>query len=184
MFLDIVSSTTIAERIGHLKFHSFLDEFFCDITDAILAAGGEIYKYVGDEVIVNWKLSDATENDRCIHSFFKIKKSIKDKEEKYLKKFGFIPHYRAGVHCGTVVVGEMGDFKREIAFLGDTVNTTARIQEATKNYDKDLLISSDMVERLSLPTDYQAEKLGMIKLRGKEEEIGLYSVEFQRRNEE
>jgi adenylate cyclase len=182
MFLDIVSSTTIAERIGHLKFHMFLDDFFYDITNAILAAGGEIYKYVGDEVIVNWKLSDSAENNRCIQSFFEIKKGIKHKEETYLQKFGFIPQFRAGIHCGKVVVGEMGDFKREIAFLGDTVNTTARIQEATKKYGKDLLISSDMMENLSLPKDFHAEKLGIIKLRGKGNAIGLYSVDLRGKN--
>jgi adenylate cyclase len=39
-------------------------------------------------------------------------------------------HCRAGLHCGPVVIGEMGSLKKEIVFLGDTVNTTARIQNS------------------------------------------------------
>ena len=177
MFLDLSSSTQIAEKIGHLKFHVFLNEFFYDITDAILAAEGEIYKYVGDEVIVSWRVMDGIKNNRCIQSFFEIQKSIREKKDKYLDKFGYIPHCRAGIHCGPVIVGEMGDYKREIAFLGDTVNTTARIQEACKEYRSDLLVSSGFLEKLSLASDYKVKRIGEIRLKGKEILVELFGIE-------
>ena len=138
---------------------------------------GEIYKYVGDEVIISWKDSEGLKNARCIKAFFKINDCIRRNRDKYIKKYGFVPRYRAGLHGGKVIVGEMGDFKREIAYLGDTVNTAARIQEATKKYDKDLLVSSNLIDRSYLSPDFKVEKLDEIKLRGKEQLIGLYSVE-------
>ena len=181
MFLDLSSSTQIAEKIGHLKFHVFLNEFFYDITDAILAAEGEIYKYVGDEVIVSWRVMDEIKNSRCIQSFFEIQKSIEEKKDKYLNKFGYIPHFRAGIHCGPVIVGEMGDYKREIAFLGDTVNTTARIQEACKEYKTDLLASSEFLKKLSLASDYKVKSIGEIRLKGKEIPVALFGIEKPRK---
>ena len=181
MFLDLSSSTQIAEKIGHLKFHVFLNEFFYDITDAILAAEGEIYKYVGDEIIVSWRVMDGTKNSRCIQSFFEIQKSIEKKKDKYLNKFGYIPHCRAGIHCGLVIVGEMGDYKREIAFLGDTVNTTARIQEACKEYKSDLLVSSEFLKKLSLASDYKVKGIGEIRLKGKEISVELFGIEKPRK---
>jgi adenylate cyclase len=177
MFLDIVSSTTIAEKIGHVRFHVLLGDFFFDISDAILAAGGEIYKYVGDEVIVSWRMDRGIEDARCVRVFFDVRDAVEARRTAYEEKFGFVPGFRAGVHGGTVVVGEMGDFKREIAFLGDVVNTTARIQAATKEHGRDLLVSSAVMDRIDLPGGYRAERLGAIRLRGKEEEVGLVGVE-------
>jgi adenylate cyclase len=176
MFLDISSSTQIAEKIGHLKFHAFLNEFFYDITDAILAADGEIYKYVGDEVIVTWRVADGIKNIRCIQLFFEIQKSIEENKDKYLEEFGYIPCFRAGIHCGPVIVGEMGDYKREIAFLGDTVNTTARIQEACKAHKRDLLVSSEFLKKLSLAGNYEARSIGEIRLKGKEILLELFEI--------
>jgi len=176
MFVDIVSSTTIAEKIGHLNFHVFLNDYFYDITDAILSAEGEIYKYVGDEIIVSWRVSDNISNTRCIQSFFEIMKSIEKKKQTYMNKFGFFPYCRAGLHCGPVIVGEMGDFKQEIAFLGDTVNTTARIQQACKEYGADLLVSSELLNKLQLPRDYKVTSLGEIRLKGKDKPMELFGI--------
>jgi adenylate cyclase len=52
MFLDIKSSTTIAEKTGHLKFLSLVNDFFYDVAEPVRKTKGEIYKYVGDEAII------------------------------------------------------------------------------------------------------------------------------------
>ena len=52
MFLDLKSSTTIAEKMNSKKFFELLKEIFSDITEPILNSQGEIYQYVGDEVII------------------------------------------------------------------------------------------------------------------------------------
>lgn len=177
MFLDIASSTTIAEKIGNLQFHVFMNEFLYDITDAILAAGGEIYKYVGDEVIISWEAGGSISNRRGIELFFEIREITEAKEQKYIGRFGFSPRCRAGMHCGTVIVGETGDFKQEISFLGDTVNTTARIEAACKDYQTDLLVSSELLARVDLPAEYVKRNYGDIRLKGKEKPVVLWGVE-------
>ncbi|MBR31777.1 MAG: hypothetical protein CMN77_10705 [Spirochaetaceae bacterium] len=60
LFLDLVSSTSIAERIGSLSFLNLLDDFYRDLTEAILRSRAEIYKYVGDEIILTWTRSTAS----------------------------------------------------------------------------------------------------------------------------
>jgi len=52
MFLDLKSSTAIAEKIGHINFHKFINDFLFTISEAIISNRGEIYKYVGDEIII------------------------------------------------------------------------------------------------------------------------------------
>lgn len=177
MFLDLASSTEIAERIGHIRFHVFLNAFFYDITDAILKNGGEIYKYVGDEIIISWKVRGGRKNNNPIQTFFEICHVIEKKRENYLRNFGYSPQFRVGIHCGIVVAGEMGDYKREIAFLGDTVNTASRIQGSCKTFGKNLIVSGEALDKGILADQYCAISLGRIQLRGKENTVELFSIE-------
>jgi len=176
MFADLVSSTTIAEKIGHIEFHKFLNDFFFDITFPVIESNGEIYKYVGDELIAVWHVKDADTNYRCMNCYFEMKEEIEKQKNKYLKSYGFTPTFRVGMHCGTVITGEMGDYKREIAFLGDVVNTTARIQEESKAHKQDVLISGKLMSKINFPKEVNTESMGIVKLRGKETELELFAV--------
>ena len=95
---------------------------------------------------------------------------------EYLSEFGVTPNFRAGLHCGPVVTGEMGSLKKEIVFLGDTVNTTARIQEMCRQTGERVLTSADVVDRLELPPGVVKRSLGGLRLRGKENDVALYAL--------
>jgi adenylate cyclase len=177
MFLDMRSSTMAAEKLGNLKFHTLLNRCFYDLTDSIIESGGEIYKYLGDGIIITWNPSKCFENATFLTSFFCISEIFKQKSQAYLKEFDYVPSFRAGVHIGLIVIGELGDFKKEIAFLGDAVNTTARIEAECSNKDKSLIVSEDVLNRLTLPTGYIAENLGNIRLRGKDQYVKLFAIE-------
>ena len=176
MFLDLKSSTMIAEKLGHEKFYSFLNTFFHEISDPVLMTKAEIYQYVGDEVVFTWKTKDGLENANCLKIFFLIKRSVEDNREKYISEYGMIPEFKAGVHFGKVIVGQIGDLKREIVFNGDVLNTTSRIQELCNTYNQDLLISRRLLYRLKLPEDYNQTYLGEVKIRGKEIELVIYGI--------
>ena len=83
---------------------------------------------------------------------------------------------RAGLHCGPVVTGEMGSVKREIVFLGDTVNTAARIQELCRETGDRVLASADLIDRLELPRGIAKRSLGDLRLRGKGADLALYAL--------
>lgn len=177
MFLDLKSSTTIAERIGHIQFHRFINEFLFTISDAIVRNKGEIYKYVGDEVIITWKMKEGLKDLRCLRLFFEAEDSVKRKKSLFEKEYGVVPEFKAGMHCGKVVSGEMGSTKMEIAYLGDVINTTARIEGECNPLQKPLLISNDLLQKLNLGKEYRSEKIGDIDLRGRMEKIELYAIE-------
>ena len=56
MFVDLDASSGLAESLGDLRYHQFLNEFYYDITEEIVDAHGEIYQYVGDEVVATGQM--------------------------------------------------------------------------------------------------------------------------------
>ena len=178
MFIDLSSSTALAEEIGDIAFHSFLNDFFFDATRPIVECKGEIYKYVGDEIIVSWTMKDGLGDGNCVECFFLIEEAIAAVEGRYRKKYGAVPRFAAGLHCGPAVIGEMGDYKREVAFLGDALNTASRIQGECKARSSRLIISDELLNELSGAgeADYAFESLGVIALRGKKREMELFSA--------
>lgn len=181
MFLDMKSSTTIAESLGHVKYFEMLREYYSDLSDPIIQYSGEIYQYVGDEIIVSWKLrsgpdSHRVQDNNCIRCFFAMKAAIQKQAPKYKKRFGLLPEFKAGFHSGKVTTGEIGVIKKEIIFTGDTLNTTARIQGLCNVYNVDLLISGDLIKKLNLGTPFQIKSLGENELRGRDEKIELFTI--------
>jgi len=178
MFLDMSSSTTIAEGLGPVTYHKFINNYFFDIDEAIVESKGEIYQYVGDEVVISWKDDNGFKNANCIKCFFDIRNKIEQVSDRYKKKFGIVPGFKAGLHCGEVVTGEVGDSKREIVFNGDVLNTASRIQAECNRLGKKFLVSEDVLNKITLPVEYKVEKMGKFKLRGKEIQMELYSIEL------
>jgi adenylate cyclase len=99
------------------------------------------------------------------------------RRERYLKKYGYEPVFKAGYHVGKVIVGEIGDYKRDIVFHGDTVNTASRIQVECNHYNRRLLLSNTLLEQLDITGVYTSEYISRLRLRGKEEELELYSLD-------
>ena len=176
MFLDMKSSTPHAEKLGHEKFYALLNSCFHEITEPVLLTKAEIYQYVGDEIVLTWRRKDGIEDANCLRIFFLIKDKISQKRSEYEEKYGIIPEFKAGVHFGNVIVGQIGDLKREIVFNGDVLNTTSRIQELCNSYQKELLISRRLLAQLKLPANYTQEHLGSVKLKGKETEVNVFSI--------
>lgn len=176
MFLDMKSSTQIAEKLGHMRYFEMLKEYFADLSAPVVNYGAEIYQYAGDEMILSWKLEDALSNNNCIECFFAMKKSLSLAEKKYYDRFALLPTFKAGLHCGKVTTGEIGVLKKEIIFTGDVLNTTARIQAMCNSFNVDNLLSGNLVEKLELTSLPHIKSLGENKLKGKDELVNLFTV--------
>ncbi len=81
------------------------------------------------------------------------------------------------MHAGMATVGEMGVMKKEIAFSGDVLNTASRIQSECNKYNKDLLISQELLNKLEIESNFAVEEIGEIELRGKQTKTILYSIQ-------
>jgi class 3 adenylate cyclase len=173
MFLDLKASTSLAEQLGPEAYFGLVNEFFRDLAAPVLDSWGEIYEYVGDEVVLTWRENDGVRDANCIRVFFDLAARIAGKRAAYLDRFGVVPEFKAGVHVGEVMTAEIGDLKKALVFNGDVLNTGSRIEGQCSRLGKQLLVSSELVDRLALPPEWRPEDMGEVALRGKAEPLRL-----------
>lgn len=176
LLIDMKDSTGVAERLGAVRFHELLNDFFRDIAEAALECGAEIHKYVGDEAILTWPADRPTLDDDMLACPFMLRDYIAANSARYLRRFGVVPEFRAGMHCGEIVAGQIGDVRAELAYVGDTLNVAARLLEATKKVGRDVLVSSDLLARTTLPPGVVAEPLPTLSVRGREAALGIAAL--------
>ena len=176
LFLDLEGSTQLAERLGSDAYFELLRRFVDDLTDPVIEAEGEIYQYAGDEVVVTWPLAAGVRDANCVRCFFAIRAALARRAARYERDFGTLPRFRGGLHGGTATAGELGDLRRQIVFVGDILNTAARLEEYAKRTGLDLVASGALLERLALPADVAAKHCGELALRGKEARVTAYGL--------
>ena len=176
MFLDMRSSTTIAEKLGHIKYSQLIQDCFNDLA-IVRKQDAKIYQYVGDEAVLSWDVAGGLRNNNCINAFYAFKDTLGKRSDYYKRKYGLTPVFKAGLNMGRVTVAEVGQIKKEIAFHGDTVNTAARIQGKCNELDSELLISENLASYLTADANFSSEAKDKVSLRGKQEDITIYSVQ-------
>jgi adenylate cyclase len=179
LFLDLEGSTPLAERLGSARYFELLRRFVDDLTEPVLAANGEIYQYAGDEIVITWPIEVGLRGASCIRCFFGIRDRVAREAERYRREFGAVPRFRGGLHGGTVTGGELGDLRQQIVFVGDILNTAARLEEYAKRMGLDLVVSGALLDRLPLPPGVGAQRCGELALRGKEVRVAAYSLTGQ-----
>lgn len=178
MFADIRNATGIAENIGEVAYFNFLKDFFNDIAPAIMQTKGEVYQYVGDQVVITWKMKNGLKNANAVRCYYRMKRIVYKKSVRYYKNYNALPDFKVGFHCGQVMVGELGKIKRDIAFSGDVLNTTARIQSMCNEKGVDVLASKHFTDKLGkLPKGITVKLMGDELLKGKTEEVSLVTFE-------
>lgn len=182
MFLDLNDSTTIGERLSGHDYHSFVNEFFKDIGESIITTNGEVYQYIGDEVVVSWNMKKGIKDANCLYTYFYARQTIKRMEKKYLKRFGIVPSFKAAIHCGPVIRGEVGDIKSEIVFSGDVLNTTSRIEGLCRVLEEPLLISQQLLEKFPDFIKKSFISRGSFDLKGKEREFQVFGLKNNKLN--
>lgn len=176
LFADIVGSTSLAEHIGELRFHNFMRDVFQELAEAIETSRGEVYRYVGDAVIVTWPLHAGTATGACLNCALEMHEALAHRASFYRHEFGREAKLRVSIHCGKVAAGEIGDWKKEIALLGDVMNTTARIENAARDYDVATILSNDVVQHLPKEIGKSLKKLPNYTASGKQIELILWEL--------
>jgi adenylate cyclase len=176
LLIDMKDSTGMAERLGPVLFHELLNDFFRDVADAALECDAEIHKYVGDEAILTWTGARALGDGDCLACPFIARDVIEANRARYLRRYGAVPQFRAACHYGEIVAGEIGDVRREIAYVGDTLNVAARLLDAAKQLGHDVLVSTDLLDHAALPADLKAEKLPTLTVRGRAAPLAIAAL--------
>lgn len=172
MFIDLKDSTGIAEQLGHKRYFLFIKDFIYHVSKAILKCGADIYQYVGDEVVMSWPANEKN-HKHCLQALLEVRKELQKNNNHYRNKFAVIPDFRAGIHTGPVMIGEIGIVKKDLAMSGDSMNTAARIKNIVTDLNKKYIATKDFVDAAGLK-DFQAQSAGLIDLKGKENGIELF----------
>ena len=176
LFVDVVGSTPVAERMGPLAVHRYLDRVFQVASDPVDAQYGEVHQYVGDEMVITWTVAEGRAEARPLACLFAIETALAAAASAFEREFGTVPKIRAALHAGLVVTGEIGGSRRAIVFHGDVMNTTSRIENATRTLGRNYLASEDALARMEGAGRYAPEDLGPLQLRGREALIRVYAV--------
>ncbi|PWL40378.1 adenylate/guanylate cyclase domain-containing protein [Flagellimonas aquimarina] len=178
MFLDLKDSTTIAEQLGHFKYSQLIQDCFYDLNNVVPKYDAEIYQYVGDEAVLSWPYKKGLANNNCVGLFFAFQQQKWEKSEYYLEKYGVIPEFKAGLHGGVLMVAEVGIVKKELAYHGDVINTSARIQGECNKHNVHILISEELLKDLKVGGIFSSKSLGKVLLKGKHKEVKIHTIQM------
>jgi adenylate cyclase len=181
LFVDIAGSTGLAERLGGVGIHRFLDRTFRLLTLVVVDYRGEVLNYVGDEVIVTWPESRGAIEGRPLQCFVAMREALAQASGRFESEFGAIPRIRGSLHFGPVIVGEIGDVKRAIVFNGDVMNTAARLEELSRKVDGGFLASRMALERFGSAPGVATRELGRMPIRGRADGIDVFGIDVPAR---
>jgi len=176
MFIDMKDSTPIAEQLGHKTYFEFLKSYYKDLSDAIIFNRGEVYQYIGDEVVISWPLYKKNAVLNALNCFFDMKRSLAKRSLWYMQNYKVAPDFKGAVHAGEVTIGEIGALKKDIFFTGDVLNTTSRIQSLCSTFNADLLVSEDVYTAAKKESAFQFDHINEVALKGKTKPVKIYAV--------
>lgn len=169
LFIDLNDSTMLAERLGHIKYSMFLSSFFRDFERCRKQIGGEVYQFVGDEVVITWKFN-RTNVRRSIELATLFDWELRRKRSWYIREFGYCPEFKGAVHQGKVAVTKIGNRK---TYHGDVLNTCSRLLEVASKLKLNFVASENIADHLP---DTTFEKLNDTSIRGKENQVKIFSI--------
>jgi len=182
MFLDLRSSVQHAEKLGNALYSELIRDCFRELNYLVHKFEAEIYQYVGDEIVLTWESSVAQHNYNILGMFFAFEKALQIKSEHFLNKYGIIPEFKAGCNSGEVTAAEIGFIKRDIAYHGDVINTSSRVQGMCNVLHHDLLITYSLINNEIPLKGFEIKSVGRHNLKGKGIETELFSVVLKAHN--
>jgi adenylate cyclase len=177
LFVDIAGSTGLAERLGGVGIHRFLDRTFRLLTVAVVDYRGEVLGYVGDELIVTWREAGGAIDWRPLRCFMAMRDELARASNQLEREFGAAPRIRGSLHFGPVIIGEIGDVKRAIVFNGDVMNTAARLEELSRDVEGGFLASRAAIERFGSTPPFTIRDLGRLPIRGRVDGIDVVGID-------
>lgn len=177
LFSDMNSSTQFAEELGHRGYFELLRAYYDSLADAIIDHRGEVYQYIGDEIVISWPEKAGLENSECIRCVLRMTDDLRSQAPWFKDRFGLVPSFTAGMQLGSVTTGEIGALKKEIVFTGDVLNQTSRIQGLCREMEVDVLLGDELRAHLTSGKGWEFKSLGSHVLRGKERPVELFALE-------
>lgn len=174
LFLDLVSFTTLAERLTPDELIKTLNEYFRLIAEPIERHHGVISQFQGDAILASFNLpsDDPDHATNAVEAALEIELILSKTE----LSGGFFLKARAGINTGKVVGGFVGTSSRlSYTVYGDDVNIAARLQELAKERDVSNLISA-RTRQLCKDDSFAFTSQGSALLRGRKSPVDVFEA--------
>ena len=175
---DIRGFTALSEQMSSEDLVQFLNIYFSAMIDIVFANEGAIDKFMGDAVLALFGAPLSHEDDslRAVKAALAMQEKLRELNQQWGR--GTRPDIRVGIgiSTGEVVVGNIGSAKRlEYTAIGQDVNYAQRVEELTKEFPADILVTEATYQEIR--NHVVAQKFGPIAIRGKETPIYVYGIE-------
>jgi adenylate cyclase len=150
VFTDVRDFTTIAESADPDMLMHQTSRYFSVLTEAFLAEGGTVDKFIGDAVMVFWNAPNPQPDhiERACRAVLSARLACEKLNARFESE-GLKPFFtRFGIHVGEAVVGNLGSMERmNYTALGNTVNLAARLEGLNKQFGTAILVSENVYLR-------------------------------------
>jgi adenylate cyclase len=179
LFCDLRGYTSFVEKKSPTDVVRFMNRYFTEMERAVRENGGIVLQYIGDEIEAVFgtpAVPSQNHSERAVSAALAMRAALEQINEQRRSDGESEIRHGVGVHCGTVLAGNVGSPERLVyAMVGDAVNVASRLQVLNKTCGTDILVSRNVVERLS-GLDFRFESMGAFPIRGKTEQIEVFSV--------
>lgn len=173
LFTDIRGFTTLCEGLPPKEVIPILNHYLDIETQIILDNGGDIDKYVGDEMMAFF--SGPRKEINACKAAMEIRKAMRAEEEASLAEGKNPISMGIGINSGSVVFGPVGSTTRkDFTSIGDTVNLAARLESANKEYGSRTIISEAVYNQLH--DSFICRELDFITVKGKSEPVRIFEI--------
>ncbi len=176
LYIDMVGSTAHAEALGDYRFSRLVQDCFDLLSRCVQQQRGEIYRYIGDAVMISWKMGPKQELERPLDLYQEFVQMLYWNRHYFQEQYGFLPRFKGAVHGGKVMTAVVGVTKQEISYFSDVLNTLARLQDQCGPLKRDLLLSGQIAAQLDPAGRHSLESIGPMRLKGKQHEVEVYAV--------
>lgn len=176
-FSDIVNFTTIAEKSDPAVLTKQLCEYFELMSKIITKHQGTIDKYIGDSIMAFWGAPVPQEQALvyAASAALECKQELEKFNQEHAKKNEIVFQTCIGIHAGDAIVGNIGSSERiNYTAIGDVVNHASRLENVNRSYNTDLMVSSDVYEKLK--KEFVFRKIDRVALKGRDQEDTIYQL--------
>jgi adenylate cyclase len=168
LFADIRGFTALAESRLPYDVVFILNRYFAMVGSAVESAGGRVDKFVGDGIMALFGIDGTAETGcrQALAAARAISEGLVALNAALAEETGAPLRIGIGIHVGAVIVGEMGYGRAaQITAIGDAVNIASRLENLTKEYAVELVLSEDTARRAGI--DLSACPRQEIEIRGR-----------------
>jgi adenylate cyclase len=179
LFSDIRGFTPISEKYkGNPEgLTKLINRFLTRMTDVIIANGGTIDKFMGDCIMAFWNapIENTKHRELAVKSAIEMTAALRQLNNILVAEGLPQINIGIGINTGEALVGNMGSEQRfDYSVIGDAVNLASRLESSSKTLGKTIVIGEDTKNKIE--TLYPFEYIDSITVKGKTEEIKVYTV--------